>query len=298
MLIFNCTKAAADFFTSRNKGKKITPIKEAPHKTIAESIIAHRTMQIAKSDNGVKEWHWQVHATKVKQLTVLVVMDFETRLSITLCALKKGDVNDFVETFLQQLQQYVSQVMGMVSSDPNLLRVGLEHFNNKHAQFTFHQRGDRSVQSHLNDVIANFEAAVAEAGYSPSSSDLLEFDLCMSKILRKCKSEKDYFYPQYLFLKNWIIQQAKLDPIMTEQIVNNFVEKEREAFKAIHGFMTESDDLGPDEVLPPADEYYERISAHSDEPGATGVSDKSTSTKEQNFSEYSNVVSIEHFRKK
>tara|TARA_R110001583_G_scaffold9433_4_gene44764 strand:+ start:10660 stop:10839 length:180 start_codon:yes stop_codon:yes gene_type:complete len=39
MLVFNCTKAATEFFTVTRQGNKISCIEPAPHKTIAESII-------------------------------------------------------------------------------------------------------------------------------------------------------------------------------------------------------------------------------------------------------------------
>ena len=36
MLVFNCTKAAVDFFTVTRKGEKVSDLEPAPHKSIAE----------------------------------------------------------------------------------------------------------------------------------------------------------------------------------------------------------------------------------------------------------------------
>ena len=54
MLIFNCTKAAAEFFTSTRKGKKISPISPTPKIELAKEPILH----------DHQRWHWMVHVTK------------------------------------------------------------------------------------------------------------------------------------------------------------------------------------------------------------------------------------------
>ena len=83
MLILNCTKAAADFFSTTQKGKKISRLEPAPKQTIAES-------------NDPAQWQWLVHTIKVKGKNVLIAMDYHTRFSITLSALKKGDDGSFM----------------------------------------------------------------------------------------------------------------------------------------------------------------------------------------------------------
>ena len=94
MLIFNCTKAAADFFTSTKKGEKSSPIEPAPYKTIAESIAMADV-----STDSEHQWHWLIHAKKVKRKNVLIVMDYQSRFAITLTGLKKGNEFPFLKLF-------------------------------------------------------------------------------------------------------------------------------------------------------------------------------------------------------
>ncbi len=83
MLTLNCTKAAADFFSTT---KKISPLEVAPKQSIAESMV---------ESNAPLQWQWQVRAIKVNGKNVLVAMGYQTRFSITLSALKKAMTNHF-----------------------------------------------------------------------------------------------------------------------------------------------------------------------------------------------------------
>lgn len=57
MLTLNCTKAAAEFFSTTKKGKKTSPLETAPKQSIAESITepnAPPTMAVAGTCNKSK----------------------------------------------------------------------------------------------------------------------------------------------------------------------------------------------------------------------------------------------------
>ncbi|WP_435248862.1 hypothetical protein ACMAZD_05640 [Vibrio sp. nBUS_14] len=41
MLVFNCTKAAADFFTVKRNGKKISPLEAPPTDSVSGSEVAN-----------------------------------------------------------------------------------------------------------------------------------------------------------------------------------------------------------------------------------------------------------------
>ena len=81
MIIFNCTKAAAEFFTVIHKKEKITCIESAPYKTIPESI--------SNIAFGATQWHWVVHCVYIKKTKYLMVMDYQSRFCITFIAGKK-----------------------------------------------------------------------------------------------------------------------------------------------------------------------------------------------------------------
>lgn len=61
MLIFNCTKATAEFFSVMRQGKKHTFIEPAPHKSIAESVESPVFPDdIDPQENGGFQWQWVV----------------------------------------------------------------------------------------------------------------------------------------------------------------------------------------------------------------------------------------------
>ncbi|MBX9703083.1 MAG: hypothetical protein K2X39_02910, partial [Silvanigrellaceae bacterium] len=89
MLIFNCTKAAADFFTTTRKGKKISPLSPAPKIGLSEEPILH----------DHHRWHWMVHVTKFGHKNVLLAMDTESRFCMIFWGLRKGNIQNFLEQF-------------------------------------------------------------------------------------------------------------------------------------------------------------------------------------------------------
>ena len=105
MLVFNCTKAAAEFFSVKRQGKKQTCIEPAPHKTIAESVEKPVFPDgFEAQENGGFQWQWIVHCVSIKRKKYLLVMDYHSRFCITLLAGKKGDQYAFLNTFEPILQ--------------------------------------------------------------------------------------------------------------------------------------------------------------------------------------------------
>lgn len=191
MLILNCTKNAADFFSTTKKGKKLSPLDPAPLKTIA-----------ASNDN--RQWQWLVHAIKVKGKNVLVVMDYHTRFSITLSGLKKGDDSTFMNSLEHHLAVHVHEMMTSINADSKAIEMSLERYRHKHNSCAFYMRGERSVQAHINDVVWHFNRLADNSGEVPIEVNLISFDVFMNEFLRKRKSEKDYFTPHYEFLHKWL----------------------------------------------------------------------------------------------
>lgn len=63
MLVFNCTKAASDFFTVSRRGQKLTPIEGKPTESISEAGTALEPIS-----------QWLVHVIKVQRKNVIVAM--------------------------------------------------------------------------------------------------------------------------------------------------------------------------------------------------------------------------------
>lgn len=222
MLIFNCTKAAADFFTTIKRSKKISPIEPAPHKTIAEAIEAHYSIT-----NNERQWHWLVHAKKVKRKNVLIVMEYQSRFSLTLTGLKKGDELAFLNLFEHHLTVHIHEAISLVTDNPQVIEDSLDNYHRQHHSCAFYQRGDRSVQSHINDVFWHFEQAVLEIGEVFQNIDLIGFDTYANRILRNLKDKKDYCYPQHELLRSWLIHYGNYSKAQTNKMMQKLQEQER-----------------------------------------------------------------------
>ncbi|MBL4761450.1 MAG: hypothetical protein JKY93_01970 [Gammaproteobacteria bacterium] len=225
MLILNCTKAAADFFSTTKKGKKISPLEQAPKQTIADSM---------DESNDPLQWQWLVHAIKVKGKNVLVAMDYQTRFSITLSALKKGDDASFLNSFEHHLTVHIHEMMTSVNADSQAINTSLERYRHQHHSRAFYLRGDRSVQAHINDVAWHFRRWADDFGDVPTGVDLIGIDAFVNQLLRKRKAEKDYFYPQREFLHAWLIHYGEHNTAQADACIDSLQAKERADFAARH----------------------------------------------------------------
>ncbi|MFQ3198127.1 MAG: hypothetical protein ACI81A_001848 [Paraglaciecola sp.] len=263
VLIFNCTKAAAEFFSCTRKGKIISPIEPAPKTTIAESMA---------ETNGRLYWQWLVHVIKVKGKNVLVAMDCQTRFCITLSSLTKGDDVSFLNNFEHHLSVHIHELMTSVDANSQAIDTSLEHYRQQHDNCTFYLRGERSVQKHINDVAWHFRRWTDDRGQVPTGVDLIGIDAFANQLLRQNKADKTSFYPQREFLYAWLLHYGKHNTAQADACIAILKAKERADFNA----RCELSHLGSD---------------HSPEPtepsGLTG-----------NFPEHDNVISLDAYRNK
>ncbi|SHO57046.1 DUF6933 domain-containing protein [Vibrio quintilis] len=202
MLVFNCTKAAAEFFTVTRQGKKQSPLKPSPKSAIGDT--QHNSQPVSP---------WLVHATKVQRKNVLIAMHVPTRYAMVFTGLKKGDWTEFFNQCLERLfnnMQFFGEAFELC--DEASFHTMFNQFLRLHPKLHFCQRGDRSVQSHLNDVVWHFEYRVHEAGCLPDGQEqCASFDEWVNSMIRSTKSHKDYFHPDEEMFLDWISQYGDLD---------------------------------------------------------------------------------------
>ncbi|ABM03670.1 conserved hypothetical protein [Psychromonas ingrahamii 37] len=205
MLVFNLSKAAAEFFTVTRKGEKISCIEPAPHKTIAESIkTPFFPKDIEAQKNNDFQWQWVVHCVSVKRQKYLLVMDYHSRYCLTFPAGKKGDQYEFfnlVEKHLKSTFRYIAheKMINTVEVDSCV-----DVYNSLVNTCAFYQRGDRSVQAHINEVVWHLERLCFEDGMIKENIDCLRFNLFTGQIPRRIKGNKDYLFPNQEYLSYWL----------------------------------------------------------------------------------------------
>lgn len=100
MLIFNCSKAATDFFTVTRQGKQYTLVQPAPNKTIEKDL----EYAGKRGCDENYQWHWVLHCVSVKRKKYLLAMDYHSRYCLAFPAPKKGDDVAFLNAFEKQLK--------------------------------------------------------------------------------------------------------------------------------------------------------------------------------------------------
>ncbi|MGD6740097.1 DUF6933 domain-containing protein [Photobacterium leiognathi subsp. mandapamensis] len=191
MLVFNCTKAAADFFTVKRNGKKVSPLEAPPTDSISNSepVDAFSTQPPMSA--------WLVHAVNVQRKKVLIAMHVETRYSMVFVGIQKGDWLEFTNQLLERLfnnMQFFGEEFEMC--DEESFEEMFNEFIKLHPKPYFCQRGDRSVQSHINDVAWQFENRVYQAGSLPEGHEQsASFDEWINSLIRSTKQKKITFIP-------------------------------------------------------------------------------------------------------
>lgn len=199
MLVFNCTKAAAEFFTVTRHGKKHSPL-QAPQ-TDTMDDCGTETQPISQ---------WLVHAIKVKRKHILIAMHVHTRYAMVFCDLKKADKSTFLTLFMERLfngMLFFAEEFALC--DESEFRQIFAGFDMYHGDICFCLRGDRSVQGHINDVAWQFENAVNDAGCLPDNyAESASFDEWQNATLRSARQSKDYFFPDETMFTRWFMRYS------------------------------------------------------------------------------------------
>lgn len=206
MLVFNCTKAAADFFTVKRNGKKVSPLEAPPTDSISNSepVDAFSTQPPMSA--------WLVHAVNVQRKKVLIAMHVETRYSMVFVGIQKGDWFEFTNQLLERLfnnMQFFGEEFEMC--DEESFEEMFNEFIKLHPKPYFCQRGDRSVQSHINDVAWQFENRVYQAGSLPEGHEQsASFDEWINNLIRSTKQKNVHFHPDEEMFIDWMQTYSKL----------------------------------------------------------------------------------------
>ncbi len=231
MLIFNCTKAATEFFTVTRKGVKQSVVYPPPNKDIAADG------QYLQNDEGkpTLAFQWVLHAITVKRKHCLIAMEVNTRFSVILTAMPKGNPDAFIDRFKPRL---LDQLFGFALQSGVLeeeqFAMFINEFMAQTADIFLCQRSDRSVQAHINDVVWHFTETVKASGYVPDNEgEMLHFSSYINRILRKTKQSRDYSQPDEEMLLLWLQQFCGITPEQVASIRQHFSDLHRSRFSVL-----------------------------------------------------------------
>lgn len=200
MLIFNCSKAFADF---------IEPKKAGPAPLVGEAPSPHPSDDLpflidvdGQPPSAVQQW--LVHFVRIQRKPCAVAMDIETRYAMVFSHLKKGDPEGFLNAFATRL---VNE-MTLATSEVGMLadfEAMLARFLERHQRFLFFRRMERSTLAHLKEAIWNFEYRCDEAGRVPETHEECALvDAQINRMPRTTKPRKEAFFPDEEMLCAWL----------------------------------------------------------------------------------------------
>ena len=205
------TKIVQDLIINRH-----TSVHEASFCTFS---VNKRAITLQNSDeNDGFQWQWVVHCVSIKRKKYLLVMDYHSRYCIMFPAGKKGDDIEFLNSFEALLKANFRYWVDKNEMDQNEASQYIEQYDACINTCTFHQRGDRSVQAHMKEVVWHLQTLVERQGSISERLDCLLFSVAAAGIYRKRKGEKDYFQADLAFFTHWL--KTFSPQVITNNVIN------------------------------------------------------------------------------
>ncbi|KTC72557.1 hypothetical protein Lbir_1332 [Legionella birminghamensis] len=87
----------------------------------------------------------------------MLAIDTDSRFYMLFWGLRKGNIQNFHKQFLEKFSRHMTALTNMAEQDETVLAITMSLFFNHHLEYKFVQRGDRSVQAHINDVFFSLQ---------------------------------------------------------------------------------------------------------------------------------------------
>lgn len=149
-------------------------------------------------------------------------MDYHSRYCIMFPAGKKGDNIEFLNNFETNLKANFRYWVDNTSMTPKIDQCKatqyIEQYDAAINTCIFHQRGDRSVQAHMNEVVWHLQSLVERQGIITERLDCLLFSVAAAGIYRIRKGDKDYFQADQAFFTYWL--ETFSPKVSTNNVIN------------------------------------------------------------------------------
>lgn len=207
MLIFNCSRAFAEFIEPKPKADVPPLVQTPPSPSLADDA------ELLRDRAGEKPAYlqqWVAHLVRIRRKPCVLVMEANTRYAMVFPGLKKGDVAGFINQVIERLANEMTFAVGDLSMMADF-DVTMAQFLARHRDFRFFLRMDRSVQAHLKDAAWYLEDWIVEANRLPEGhEECAMVDERVNRTIRSTKSHKDYFVPAEEMLIDWLTSYAGL----------------------------------------------------------------------------------------
>lgn len=228
MLIFNCSKAFAEFIEPKQSGP-VLMVGAPPSPSPAEDGLF---LIDADGEPPRHVQQWQVHLVKVRRKPCVLAMEVNTRYAMVFTNVGPGNAPSFLNTFAERLVNemvFAAQGVGMMADFETMWAQFLE----RHSRFQFVLRSDRSTQAHLKDAVWTFEDDCEMKDRLPESHEECGLvDATINQTLRTVKGRKDYFRPGTEMLCEWLSAFGGLTAEGIATVRARLLDKMRQAYAA------------------------------------------------------------------
>lgn len=186
MIIFNCTKAAADFLSPPKRKNKSDFIQSVPDIDVYATEI---------KNNAVSQWLVQYAIEAGKD--VLFVCHTQYRFSMIFTEIKKEDWQGFIHSFWEKLFEHlfflVNEMPFFIVNEPMLW---LEHFRFRHQdKIIFCKRFDARTATSIKNIRYEFDRELYNTGKMLNSDKVISLERWVNGRPTYCSKIKDIFFP-------------------------------------------------------------------------------------------------------
>ncbi|MGL6071105.1 DUF6933 domain-containing protein [Craterilacuibacter sp.] len=229
MLLFRCSKDAAEALTTSRKGVSQSWVEKNPRPDDAPPRL------------------WQLHAVTIARRPTFIAMQTDTRFAMMFWGLSKGDGETLLRLFYERLANHLIWLVEETAalSAPQL-DVAIDRLLEAHAHFAFRAGSDRSVQTHINEVAYACKDGYAQHGCLPDNAlQAASFERRQNQMLRRARGS-DYFCPDEEFLCACLRDFADVDEAQLPAVRERLKQVRRQ--QMIERMMRHADESGTADV--------------------------------------------------
>ena len=159
----------------------------------------------SKSKINPQAMQWYANVVTLARRKCVIAMELQSRYTMVFCGMTKKEFEHFPEIFQERLWREVLVLCTEEENEEFLNKLSNQILSIANEQ-RYQEGHDRSVTSHMNQVVQSLEIYVQYQGNDlpESSAAAYEFGVRENKIIRKRKSDKDYFRPAEVFRDFWL----------------------------------------------------------------------------------------------
>lgn len=168
---------------------------------ISKSLTPDLKSHMCDSSDNPGAMQWYAHRVHVLRRKCVIVMERESRYAILFNGLTRPDFARFPELLRGRLFREVLSICHLQNDQAARIAALVDLVTDP---VEVMPGNDRSVQSHINQVVFEFDWMAQEIGALPESEDQeFNFGLRINQTPRKRKGDRNYFIPMEVFQGFW-----------------------------------------------------------------------------------------------